>query len=278
VHASDWAKDLDVLSNFDLPPFTQRGGGGGAGGPTSNVHTVCFVMTDGDNVQWLLNDFATTPQWWTSPDRGRTNIGWTLTPALAELAPVIMQYLYGTASDGSAPGRPGRDFFVAAASGVGYMYPDVTSAAGLASYAPLTAAYMAKAGQGVVNVLAERYSKAAAAAYLAQPAVDGVLWYDYDSYSELAGNITFINGKPVIGGRFQLWDGTFFNTTGLINALLGMPKTPSTASGYSLVPVEVWSNNVTDVATVAAALAAAGGFQVVTPDVFVQLITANIAH
>jgi hypothetical protein len=293
VHASDWAKNLDVLTNFDLAPFTQSGGGGGAPvpapaatgsfvaaatAPPAQVHTVCFVMTDGDNVQWLLNDFATGSDWWGSPDRGRTNVGWTLTPALSELAPVIMDYLYATAANGSEPGLPGHDYFVAAASGVGYIYPDLLTPAALAEYTPLTGAYMANSGMRVVNVLAENYSPAAAASYLAQPNIDGVLWYDYDSYSELQGNITFFNGKPVIGGRFQLWDGAFMNTSELILALLAQPKTPNVAAGYSLVPVHVWSNNVTEVAQVADALAAAGGFQVVTPDVFVNLITANIAH
>jgi hypothetical protein len=287
VHGSNYAYNLDVLTNFDIPSFSQAGGGGGGGGGTSThgpavrttqVHTVCFVLTDGDNVQWLLDGFATMPAWWGSPDRGKVNIGWTLAPAMADLAPVVMAYLYATASNGSGP-APGHDYFVSGVSGVGYAYPDLyADAAALEAFAGLTGGYVAKAGMRIVNVLGWNYDEAAAAAYLAQPAVDGLLWYNYRDYSQLAGNISFVGGKPVIGGRFSLWDGPFYNTTTLTAALLEMPKTPDAAEGYSLVPVHVWSNNVTDVVTVAEALAAAGGFQVVTPDVFVDLITANIAH
>lgn len=29
----------------------------------ANVHTVAFLMTDGDNVQWMLNDWALAANW-----------------------------------------------------------------------------------------------------------------------------------------------------------------------------------------------------------------------
>jgi hypothetical protein len=60
VHASDWAQNLATLTNFDIDSFTQIGGGDGSIATIQNTHTVTFVMTDGDNIQWLLNDFTTS--------------------------------------------------------------------------------------------------------------------------------------------------------------------------------------------------------------------------
>jgi hypothetical protein len=103
----------------------------------------------------------------------------------------------------------------------------------------------------------------------------------------MKGNITFVGGKPVIGGRFNLWgDGsnpsgpTFKNVTSLVTALLAQSTDVTTSAGYSLIPLHAWSHNVTDARTVMEALEAAapGQVEVVTPDVFVARIVANIAH
>jgi hypothetical protein len=70
-------------------------------------------MTDGDNVQWLLNDFAAPGgPWFGSPGRGSMPLGWTMSPAMGELAPSVLAALYRNAT-------PGMDNFVAAPSGVG---------------------------------------------------------------------------------------------------------------------------------------------------------------
>jgi hypothetical protein len=287
VVGADWASNLDVLSGFDVPGLAQRPAPtpAAAPAPAPPVHTVCFLMTDGDNVQWMLDAFATGPAWWGSPDRGAVPMGWTVSPSLADLAPVVPHYLYATAS--TAP--RGRDVFVAGASGGGYFYPDaVPSPGALADLTALTAGYMAKAGLRIVNVLGAGtgYAPPVAGAYTAHAGVDAVLWYDYADYSGLRGSIGWSNGKPVVGGRFNLWgDGsnpagpTFKNVTGLVAALLGQARDPSSAAGYSLVPVHAWSHNVSDARAVADALAAAlpgGGVDVVPPDEFVARIVANV--
>ncbi len=57
VHAADFAKDLSALSNFGVGE--QQASHDTNPGVEQNVHTVCFLMTDGDNVQWVLGDFST---------------------------------------------------------------------------------------------------------------------------------------------------------------------------------------------------------------------------
>lgn len=142
----------------------------------------------------------------------------------------------------------------------------------------LTGEYMNRTGMRIVNVLGQDYSPDAASLMLRQPQIDAIFWYDYYSYSALGGNVTFFGGKPVIGGRYQLWTGVFDDPASLTAKLLAMPKDPSSPLGYSLIPVHVWTNNVTDVKTVADALAAAGGggIDVVTPDEFVRRIVTNL--
>lgn len=273
VHASDWAKNMAVLCNYrtakagHLAPPPAPPAPRSSGAP---VHTVTFVMTDGDNIQWLLSGMTADPKWWGSPDRGAVPLGWTLSPALVELASVVY--------DVFADSRSSNDTFVAAPSGVGYTYPDMMSPAVLDDFTALTATYMNRSGLSIVNIIGEDYESANAAAFTAQAGVDAVVWYDYASYSLLSGNVTFANNKPIIGGRFQLWTGVFESPTTLLQKLLQQQPDPSSAAGYSLIPVHVWSNNVSEVRWVAEQLASHGGFQVVTPDVFVQLVDQNIAH
>ena len=34
------------------------------------VHTVAFLMSDGDNLCWLQGGWALDPKWWAAPERG----------------------------------------------------------------------------------------------------------------------------------------------------------------------------------------------------------------
>ena len=92
-------------------------------------------------------------------------------------------------------------------------------------------------------------------------------------------------GKPVIGGRFNLWgDGTgstcghFCSAAQTVDKLLALPRDPAVEGAYSLIPLHAWSHNVTDVRWIAAELErrAPGAFAVVTPDVLVARVVANL--
>lgn len=153
VHASDFAQNLATLSSYALLALSQRRAAAPDGPDppvaAAPVHTVAFVMTDGDNLQWLLSDtgFSTSGRWYNSTQRGRVPLGWTMAPAMAELAPAALHSLYQGASTGPrvcslTAGQPqstaaaaaaaagpcgpdgGADEFVAAPSGIGYNYPD----------------------------------------------------------------------------------------------------------------------------------------------------------
>lgn len=75
---------------------------------------LAFIMSDGDNLPVLT--VSNFPQFWSSRERGRVPIGWTISPSAGLLIPGILSYYYRTATP--------NDAFLAAVSGVGYTYPD----------------------------------------------------------------------------------------------------------------------------------------------------------
>lgn len=312
VIASDWAINVDVLSNFDIPSFTQKTTKSLSSSPplsspsSSSVttvesslnsappvpaHTVCFVMSDGDNLQWVLGGFASDVAHFGSPDRGKVAMGWTISPSIADLAPATLSYLYNAANDGSSNASlPGKDVFVAGVSGVSYFYPDViTNQNFLDSATELTAAYMSKAGLRIANVMSynNNVDDLVASSYLKNAEIDALLWYYFSDYAGVSGAIRFVQNKPVIGARFNLWgsgvapdptDPHFKNVSSLADALRFLPAWPDSSFGYSLVALHAWSHNVSDAVEVVRLANQRGGTRVeaVDPQEFVRRIMGNI--
>ncbi|HWB64468.1 MAG TPA: T9SS type A sorting domain-containing protein, partial [Chitinophagales bacterium] len=266
VHASDWASNLSTYSNFNVSTHQKDNNDDTTVIP--GKHTVCFVMTDGDNIQWLLNDFSTNPGWYGSHRRGACNLGWTVSPALAELAPTALKYLYDSAA--TSPG--GRDYFICGPSGLGYYYPSNFNS--LDSAAAITQRMMKKAGLSILNVISDGYSDSQMLPYLSQPNIDAVFFYTYDYwYAGLRGFATCINGKPVITPRFAFAGGVY-DVQSLADTLNKMPPNPYSSDGYSLIAVNVWSKNIDSVISCVNLLDT--NVRVVTPDVFVKLYKAGV--
>jgi len=225
-------------------------------------------MTDGDNVQWLLNTFASpAADWYGSKQRGKVKLGWTVAPAMAELAPAVLQYLYSLSD--------GKDNFVAGPSGVGYTVTDnFQSASKFAVFDNLTQAMCRKADLRVVNVIQDSDDVSRAATMLDHQQIDGVIAYYGDSYCGAKGRIWWHHGKPVVGGRAALWE-DHLGVVGLARLLRTLPKDPRNPDSYSVVPVHVWSHNVSDVVQTAAWLGEQG-FDLVTPEELISQLTSNV--
>ncbi len=103
--------NLSVHSGVRILKWTQREPAPVSLDP-SKVY-IAITMSDGDNIPVLTAN--NWPQLWVSKERGATPIGWTITPAAAQLIPSIMDWYYSTAGP--------NDAFMAAVSGVGYTYP-----------------------------------------------------------------------------------------------------------------------------------------------------------
>jgi hypothetical protein len=197
------------------------------------------------------------------------DLGWTISPALSELAPTAMKYFY----DRSADSETGRDYFIAGPSGFGYNFPERFPTKNTMS--ELLNEFMKKSDLNIVNVIDDPGNLDAVKPYLKQEAIDGIFLYTYaDYYTGLNGSIQWYNNKPVIGARFALWDGAY-SPQSLANTLNSMPQNPKSASGYSLIPVHAWSMDVSDVKACVDMLN--DNVRVVAPDEFVKLIQANLS-
>ncbi|MFQ6096685.1 MAG: GxGYxYP domain-containing protein, partial [Armatimonadota bacterium] len=139
-----------------------------------------FVLSDGDSIPILL-----TRQWyrWDEQARGRVPFGWELQPLFAELAPVVLEYYYDTASP--------NDSFIAGPSGAGYVHP---------SRLPDPGAHMAatrdadkRLGVRVVGIIDEWDADAARAWSRALPGADGFLY----GWGAAPGQpLRILGGKP----------------------------------------------------------------------------------
>ena len=265
VHAADWANNLSVLTNVNAD-YDQQDSPFLVDTITPGVHTVCFLMTDGDNIQWMTHSFATSKKWYNSDDRGSVPLGWTISPALSELAAPIMKYLYDNASNSEL----GRDHFVAGPSGLGYFFPEAFP--DLTTNTDLLNKYMAKSDLRIVNVIGNARSPDLSA-YTQCTNIDAVFYYMYSDYSGWKGKIGWSNDKPIIGGRYSLW-GDRETPQSIAQKLNNEVKDQFSPEGYSLIPVHAWTYTVEDVKKCVAMLN--GDVRVVAPDDFVRLITRNL--
>ena len=75
---------------------------------------IAYFLSDGDNVQY---DMHAMRGYWNANrgNRGKVAVNWTVSPALADLAPGILNYYYGDATE--------TECFVCGPSGLGYTVP-----------------------------------------------------------------------------------------------------------------------------------------------------------
>ena len=114
---------------------------------------IAYFLSDGDNIQY---DMHAMRSYWDDnrSQRGRVAVNWTVSPALVDVAPGVMNYYYGSATE--------KECFVCGPSGMGYTMPINTfggntgnqfrSDAKFRAYAELTNRYLQKAGLRTVTV------------------------------------------------------------------------------------------------------------------------------
>ena len=274
LHPSDFSPNLSTLVNIpaNLPKQSEAINSFKV---VPNVHTVCFVMSDGDNIQWMSGASDDKKQW-VNPNRARVNLGWTVSPSFAELAPIM----YKKYLENAITGEYGRNILIAGPSGRGYFLP--SDFPKLSDECNLLNKFMKKADLRIVNILDVDDAAHNPDQYLRQPNVDALFYYTYGAqYTGIKGLIKWYNDKPSIGGRFTLWgaktggapenDGV---AAGLANLLNQQSKDIYSENGYSLIPVHVWTMNVDDVINCIKKLGP--NVRVVAPDEFVWLIRKNI--
>ena len=239
VIPADWSLNLSALQHLPvtLPPRPARPEPASA---KADERIVAFVVSDGDNIQWMGGGFVDAPGFWASPHRGEFPVTWEMAPALAEFAPRVLAHFLRTATT--------NDDFVAGPSGYGYQFPNFVP--DRATAATETARAVAKAQLRLVSVLNSGGGMAQTKELLERPEADGVLYKDYAPYNKGRGAVWWHGGKPCASYRFLLWElkqpgGTFRRDAlpeGVAEAIAALPADAAqNADSFALVNVHAWS-------------------------------------
>jgi hypothetical protein len=180
----------------------------------SGVHYATFLMSDGDNVQWLMGNFLGGSEgrsYYESPARGSFPMGWTFPYVdLAQLCPYTLMDLFTRAT-------PNDDFVLH--GGGGYIYPDRFGEArpadhALALHARRFGEYLRFGGlRALAMNLLEWDSPSARDAYdtyVSQiPSLAGLLTVQYYPYSGGEGRILWAHDGdrelPVVSCAYTIW-------------------------------------------------------------------------
>ncbi len=269
--AADHARNLAPLSGITLDSVRQRPLDD-VPAPPQGTHHVAFLVTDGDNVQWLLGDFQSDRRWYGSPLRGSLDLGWAVAPALVDLAPSVLRWYYDNAADGAH-----RDRFVVGPSGGGYLYPSRYPRADLDLHTERLAGQMRRADLGVVQILdfESMDDTSLWSSYLRHDQIEGLVYLEYSRYDAGRGRVVWVNDKPVVTPRAMLWQGLSGADEASVAATVNdAGRDPGSVDAYSLVIWHAWSKSVDDVRSVVNQLAP--HVRVVTPDVLVRMMAANV--
>jgi hypothetical protein len=139
---SIFSQDIDVKINA-VPDMPQL----------ENKIYIAFYFSDGDNIQYDMNAMK---DYWDSSKyyRGKLPINWTISPALLDVAPGMMNYYYQSATE--------MECFVCGPSGLGYTMPMNTFGANtgnqfknneyFSAFVSMTDRYLAKTGLRTVTI------------------------------------------------------------------------------------------------------------------------------
>eukprot|EP01064_Diplonema_japonicum_P012171 TRINITY_DN1962_c3_g1_i1.p1 TRINITY_DN1962_c3_g1~~TRINITY_DN1962_c3_g1_i1.p1 ORF type:complete len:548 (+),score=116.16 TRINITY_DN1962_c3_g1_i1:58-1644(+) len=279
VHCADDSRNLATLSQFEIPSFRQKTGK--VAPKKDNVHTVSFLVSDGDSFGYDFHTFLAT-QWYLNPARGAVPLGWTLSSALSIVAPGTLQDIYQNMTQ--------NDEFVSGPSGVGYAYPDRMRNAG--DFAAATAGVMSNTNQSSVNVITGKAYETTfdpvpiAAPFLEQEQIKSVMLYNYFDYAIMTGRILKgAQNKPIVGARSWLCDlktdyecltqcGPGCATMQTVKDILKLQsKDTSSVASYSLIAVDAWHTHYGSIQKIISELEAEGGFRFVLPSQLVNEVT-----
>jgi hypothetical protein len=232
VLPSDWSLNLSALQHLRcaIPEPPRRGR---LTPRQAGERWIAFVMTDGDNLQFMGGSFVDHPGFWANTNRGRFPVTWEVPPLFAEFAPRALAHLYRTATT--------NDAFIAGPSGLGYYFPHHSpDRAGLAV---ATAAAMTAAHLSFSTVLNDDGDLQDTRELLDQPSIAGLVYKDYAPYNKLRGRTFRHRGKVAAAYRYLLWEGNPLNTPHAVTtAFEKLPSgTDAGAEAFALVNVHAWS-------------------------------------
>ncbi len=245
------------------------------------VHTVCFVMSDGDNLQWTLNNYATAASWYGSTIRGSFPMNWGLPALVGDLALPMMEFF--------AQSQTSKDEFIMQLSGLGYTFPSLWEEDARWEMADKLAEVMESRGMRYMNILDDHgFTEENMDAFTGTDAIRGIFYTDYSNYAGYEGQILWVNEKPVVSARYRLWakmEGSDMES--IARQVNGAPANVYREDSYTFIIVHAWSgmdaagNLVPDGNTMAAVEKLISMFdehvQVVSASEFMNRLIENVA-
>lgn len=244
--AADHAQNLSFLSAgkedvIEQEKYTER-----EIVPEKGKHYVAIVMSDGDNVQWMSQDFGTNSRYYGSGYRGKFPMTWTTSPSLYDLAPSLLDDLYSSAT--------ACDEFIAGPSGVGYVNIAEYGDQYYPEYAAYTAGYMEKTDMQYVNLLDNAVDPEALEELAKYDAVKGGVWSVGNQYIEGNGDVYWANDKPFVTVRETLWRiagddnrNQYYGYVERVAQRINSYKRDYTSvEGYTVVVAHAWSIGTMD--------------------------------
>jgi len=237
---SDFCNSLSTYSGFDIESLDQKRNDNSPA-DKENVHTVAFLMTDGDNLQWLMNTFTHGTNWYASPLRGSFDMSWGLPATAIEMNAPLVQYLYDSMTD--------RDEFIMSLSGIGYTFVSHFSEEARKEMTAELATYMERADLRYAQILDNGgWKKEIFADFTEHDAIEGLLYIDYVHYDGMNGSIMWTNGKPTVAARYAYsgsMEEPYFEH--VITKVNKASTNPSKRNAYSLITVHCWSSGLNEV-------------------------------
>ncbi|XQP55333.1 MAG: hypothetical protein ACOQNV_00990 [Mycoplasmoidaceae bacterium] len=250
-----------------------------------NKHYLAIVMSDGDNIQWMQNDFLTSDEYWGSPYRGEFPLSWTMSPTPIDLNNSVLEEMYATAS--------ANDELIAGPSGYAYINPAWYYQDSLMddynAFAQRTAGYMQDCDLSVCNVLdfqnptyltddPQDTDPICMTPFMQQEQIKGLVW-SLDGLSlDGHGSVNWINDKPLLSFREGIWDNDYLHRDRVIERLRSYPRNIHKIDGYTALVVNVWAaeGKMYNLHEFVRALPA--DVELVTISQLLQLISDNVPH
>ncbi len=220
-----------------------------------NRHYLSFVVSDGDNIQWLERSYCFSSFYMDLASvRRKYPLTMSISPALIDLNPMCLEYIYHHVDN---------EDFICGVSGYGYMNPCVFPREFLPAYVKKTSEYLSFMDINVAMLLDNKRDMSkekvefVVSSYAKCPnIIGGVYEIDPSKYEGGKGKVFWANDKPFISVKASLWnlfdrkEEEETNKEKLINDLAGfinsLPIDPFEESGYSVINVHPWSTTCKD--------------------------------
>jgi len=210
---------------------------------------VAYYLSDGDNVQWMLNNY--NPDYFNNADcqEMKMGLGMAVYP-LAMLAPIQLEHLIAS--------QP-ADTTVVESLGGGYIYVDTFAEdtgdriAKLKKHAENLAIVMKQHGVKVLGLMAQDLNSPAALEGFnvfakANDQLEGIVAIQYSPYAGGKGNILWATNRngvdiPIITAKYSLWNKGPINKNneGTPAFVANRLKAEEREESFSLISVHAWS-------------------------------------